>query len=120
MLNQSYFTNGDRPFNFLSPMKYIFEIIQQNFDKDDFTIKDICEQAGISRMNLHRKIKKRTGKGTSAYIRHLRLEKAKEILETEEDINVAEVAFQVGFKDPNYFTRLFKEAYGKTPSAFKQ
>lgn len=101
-------------------MKRIFEIIHQNFDQDDFSIQDICEQAGISRMNLHRKIKKRTGRSTSAYINHLRLEKAKKILETEYDINISEIAFQVGFKDPNYFTRLFKEAYGMPPSALKK
>ncbi len=100
-------------------MKYVFELIDQNFMNDDFTIQDICENAGISRMNLHRKIKKRSGKSTSKYIRDLRLEKAMDLLINDPDLNIAEIAFVVGFKDPNYFTRLFKEVYGKPPSSFQ-
>ena len=101
-------------------MKYILEIIDQNFTNDDFTIQDICENAGISRMNLHRKIKKRSGKSTSEYIRDLRLEKAMGLLINDPDLNIAEIAFEVGFKDPNYFTRLFKDVYGKPPSSFQK
>lgn len=101
-------------------MKYVFELIDQNFTNDDFTIQHICENAGISRMNLHRKIKKRSGKSTSEYIRDLRLEKAMDLLKNDPDLNIAEIAFEVGFKDPNYFTRLFKEVYGKPPSSFQK
>ena len=71
-------------------------------------------------MNLHRKIKKRCGKSTSEYIRDLRLEKAMDLLINDPDLNIAEIAFEVGFKDPNYFTRLFKEVYGKPPSSFQE
>jgi len=73
----------------------------------------------MSRSQLHNKIKALTGLSTSIYWRKIRLEKAKHLLETT-DVNVSEAAYDSGFKDPKYFSRLFIEEYGIAPSAFQK
>lgn len=93
-------------------------IIAENLDDEDFGILQLCRSMQMSRTQLHRKITALTGKSTSIYLRSLRLQKAKELLRHQE-LNVSEVAFAVGFSDPNYFTRTFTEEFGISPSKYK-
>ncbi|MEL6864812.1 MAG: ATP-binding protein [Bacteroidota bacterium] len=90
-------------------------IIEAHLDDVDFGIPQICRVIGMSRSQLHNKIKALTGLSTSIYIREIRLHKAKILLDKGE-MNVSEVAYEVGFKDPSYFSRLFSEAFGYPPS----
>jgi AraC-like DNA-binding protein len=69
----------------------------------------------MSQPQLHRKLSALTGKGPAVLIRTLRLAKAKKLL-LEKEMNVSEVAFEVGFDDPKYFSRVFAEEYGVPPS----
>ncbi|MBV6442571.1 MAG: HTH-type transcriptional regulator CdhR [Saprospiraceae bacterium] len=73
----------------------------------------------MSRSNLFRKLKALTGRSATDFIRTLRLEKAKELLETT-DLNVTEVCFKVGFGSPNYFSRAFQEQFGISPSELRR
>ena len=79
----------------------------------------LCQKAGMSRSQLFRKMKALTGAAPSDYIRSYRLNKAKSLLENS-DFNVAEAAFEVGFKDPSYFSKIFQEAFGVAPSATRK
>jgi AraC-like DNA-binding protein len=73
----------------------------------------------MSRSQIHRKIKALTNLSTSIFIRKIRLYKAKELLRTT-DFNISEIAYEVGFKDPNYFTHAFVEEFDITPSATRK
>ncbi len=75
----------------------------------------IGKQFGMSRMQLHRKIKALTNQSTSVLIKNIRLEKGLQLLK-EGDLNVSEIAYRIGFSSPNYFSKIFKEKFGKTPS----
>ena len=75
--------------------------------------------AGMSRSQLHRKLKALTGQSASVFIRTIRLEKAKELLRNT-DLNISEVAYEVGFRTALYFTQTFTEEMGVAPSVFRK
>lgn len=90
-----------------------------NIENEDYGILKLCRSIGMSRTQLHRKIKALTGRSTSSFVRSIRLNKAKEIL-TSSDLNISQVAFEVGFKDPKYFSRTFTEEFGKSPNQLRK
>lgn len=100
-------------------LSQVENIVMKNISNADFTVEHLSQQLGISRMHLHRRIKKETGRNTSSYIRHIRLEYAKVLLKTTE-LNITEVAYEVGFAYPAYFTLCFVAAYGMTPKKYKE
>ncbi len=69
----------------------------------------------MSQPQLHRKLSALTGTNATLFIRAIRLEKAKLLL-LQKDKTVSEVAFEVGFEDPKYFSRVFAEMFGVAPS----
>ena len=90
-------------------------IIEENIEEESFNINELCRLAGLSRMQVHRKLKALTGMPTSQFLHSVRLKKAFQLLEGT-DLNVSEVAYKVGFSDHSYFTKLFVKQFGKTPS----
>ena len=68
---------------------------------------------------MYRKLKATSGKSTAVFIRSIRLQKAKELIQTTEK-TISEVAYDVGFNDPSYFSRAFKEEFGLAPSAISK
>ena len=103
------------PYRFVDQLR---SIVLTHYQDEEFGINELCEAIGFSRSQLHNKVKASTGMSTSIYIRFIRLEKAKELLENS-DLNISEIAYEVGFKDPSYFSRLFNEVYGIAPSRLK-
>ena len=91
------------------------KVIIDNVDDENFTIPYLCRALTMSRSQLHNKLKALTGKSTSIYVRSIRLNKAKELL-LSTDLTISEIAYEVGFKDSNYFSRCFNEEYGHTPT----
>lgn len=91
------------------------EMLMAKLDDDTFGIDELSEALHLSRVHLHRKLKALTGKSTSHFIRQVRLQEGYRLLQ-DEKLNVSEVAYKVGYKDPGYFSRLFSEQYGKPPS----
>lgn len=79
------------------------------------TVEDLCRTLGMSPSQLHRKLTALTGAGAIAFIRSIRLAHARELLQAGEK-NVSQVAYEVGFDDPKYFSRVFKEQFGLPPS----
>ncbi len=94
------------------------EIIVEKMEDEDFGILHMCRAMQMSRTQLHRKITALTGMSASIYLRSKRLQKAKRLLK-ESDLNISQIAFSVGFGDPNYFTRVFSEEFNMTPSNFR-
>ena len=72
----------------------------------------------LSQMQLYRKLKALTGQTPSLFIRSVRLQKAMQLLKTT-DLNISEIAYEVGFNDPAYFSRTFHEVFGAPPSGFR-
>jgi len=94
------------------------KIIEKELHDQGFDTEGLCKHAGVSRTQLHRKLKAITGTSTATYIRSYRLQKAKELLE-KSDRQVSQVAFEVGYKDLSHFSRSFAQEFGKSPSEFK-
>jgi DNA-binding response OmpR family regulator/two-component sensor histidine kinase len=90
----------------------------ENLDDIDFGIPELCRAIGMSRTQLHRKTKALTGRSTSSFIRSIRLGKAKELLNTS-NLNISQIAYEVGFKDPKYFSRTFAEEFGISPNQMR-
>ncbi len=89
-------------------------IIGENIDDEQFGVSELAAAVNMSRSNLLRKIKKRTGLSASQFIRQVRLEIAMELLK-EESFTVSEVSFKVGFGSTSYFIKCFREHYGYPP-----
>lgn len=96
----------------------LISLIEKNIDDEDYSIEQLCRDIGSSRTQIHKKLKKWTGMSTSIFVRSIRLRKARWLLQRT-DLNIAQVAFEVGFKDPRYFSRLFSQSFGMSPKAFR-
>ncbi|MDR8392885.1 helix-turn-helix domain-containing protein [Aliifodinibius sp. S!AR15-10] len=90
------------------------EIVEQNLDNEQFGVEDLASGAGVSRSQLHRKLKKLTGQSSSQFIREIRLEHAMELLKAEV-ATASEIAYRVGFSSPAYFGKCFHDYYGFPP-----
>lgn len=93
-------------------------IVHQFLDDPELNISTFTREAGISRSLLHLKLKKLVNLNASGFIKAIRLQKAAELL--KEGFAVYEVAYKVGFKNPTYFSRSFKEKYNLTPIEYKE
>lgn len=93
------------------------KVFDEHLTNPDFSVDNCAREMGVSRMQLHRKLKALTGLSTSRFINSQRLKLAEKILKTEK-ITVSEVGYSVGFNDPSYFAKCFKNAYGCSPSEF--
>ncbi|MBK8555446.1 MAG: response regulator [Lewinellaceae bacterium] len=94
-------------------------IVDANYQQDDFGLPQLCQKIGMSRSQLFRKMKALTDLAPSDLIRTHRLNKAKALLESGA-ANVAEAAWEVGFKDPSYFSKLYQEEFGEAPSTTRK
>ena len=96
-------------------MNKVLEAIENHLSDEEFSIEQFSSEVGMSRVQLHRKLKALSGKSASIYLRSVRLNKAKKMIE-EQKGNISEIAYSVGFSSPQYFTRCFKEEFGFPPS----
>lgn len=95
------------------------QVVLNNIDKEEFSIKDICELLKLSRTGLHGKVKALTGLSASNYINKIRMQQAKFLIESE-DLNISEIAYKVGITNLSYFSRLFRKEFGMSPTAYKE
>ncbi len=95
------------------------QLIIDHLSDPDFDVDDLEKGLDMSKMQLYRKLKNLTSLAGNEFIRSIRLQQAKILLETS-SLNISEVAYQVGFNDPAYFTRAFKKQYGRTPKSINQ
>ncbi len=90
------------------------QYVQEKMGNSDFSVEDLAAQMGVSRVQLYRKVKAQTGRTPVDIIRLSRLNRSKVLLQTT-DLSVSEIAYQVGFTAPSYFTKCFKEEFGSLP-----
>lgn len=92
-------------------------IIEDNMGNFNFNVEQLSDDLGMSRSNLHLKLKALTNQSASDYIRTIRLHQAL-ILLKEKKMNINEIAYEVGFNTPSYFIKCFKEKHGLTPKEY--
>ena len=97
-------------------MSYI-EIIQKKMAEPNFTVEDLSEELGLSRMQLHRKLKALTGQSATKFINSMKIEKAVKMFDNGCD-RVQEAMDSVGINSYAHFISLFKEEKGMTPSKY--
>ena len=98
-------------------LEELISIIEKHIMDESFTVEALQKKVGMSRMQLHRKLKALTGQSASEFIRTIRLKRAAQLLE-DSHMQVAEAAYQSGFGHLSYFSKCFKEQYGILPSEF--
>lgn len=124
---QNYFAKINNSISRLSESKpkeaafliNINKCILENIGDERFDANALSTTMAMSRAQLLRRLKALTGNSPGFYIKTMRLEKAKELLETS-DLSVSEAAFKTGFGTLSNFTKVFSEKYGITPSQFRR
>lgn len=94
------------------------QFIENKLSDAAFGNAQLAQKMTMSESQLHRKLKALTGKSLAIFIRSIRLQKGKQLLETT-DLTVSEIAYETGFTDPAYFTRTFSKEFGKAPSVLR-
>ena len=98
-------------------MERIMKVINDNLDSPDLRVEMLSEEVGLSRAQLHRRIKEITGISTGEFIRNIRLKKAAELL-AENKVNISQVAYMVGFSSQTHFSTAFRKFYGISPTEY--
>jgi len=100
-------------------LKKVNAVIQSHISNPDFKVDALADAMALSRTQLFRKIKNLTRMSPQQYLRFVRLEKAKKLLQSKDkDLNVSEVCYKVGFASKSHFTRSFQKKFGFNPSDF--
>lgn len=98
-------------------MTRVMKSINAHINDNDFSIEILAQEVGISRAHLHRKIKDITGVATGKFIRNIRMQQAARLI-LEGKVNCSDVAYHVGFCDNAYFSTVFKQYYGVSPTEY--
>lgn len=100
-------------------MQKAVKIVEENMSDGNFNLVFMCEELGISRMQLHRKLKSLTGQSTTEFIRSIRLKRAAQLLESGH-LTALEVMYEVGIESSSYFSKAFKKQYGIPPTEYSE
>jgi signal transduction histidine kinase/DNA-binding response OmpR family regulator/tetratricopeptide (TPR) repeat protein len=94
------------------------EFVQQNLSSDLLSVPMLGDAFAMSESTLLRQLKRLTGLSPVQYLKEMRLEKARRLIEDNTYNSIARIAYEIGYGDPDSFSRAFKRRYGKTPSGF--
>ncbi len=93
------------------------EIVEDHISDSTFDVRNFVSEIGMSRSVLYRKLEAVTGQSANEFIRNIRLKRAAQLL-SQNKLNVSEISYEVGFNDPQYFSKCFSKQFGKTPSEY--
>ena len=93
--------------------------VEDNMSRTELSVEELSRELGMSRVHLYKKLLQITGKTPIEFIRVIRLKLAAQLLR-ESQLHVSEVAFEVGFNNPKYFSRYFKDEFGVLPSVYQE
>jgi signal transduction histidine kinase/ligand-binding sensor domain-containing protein/DNA-binding response OmpR family regulator len=97
----------------------LVKIIEEHISEGDFNAELLAHKAGLSRVQLYRKLRSLTDQTAHEFIASIRLQRAVQLLQ-EKKMTITEVAFAVGYNDLTYFARSFKKKYQVSPSEFRK
>lgn len=92
--------------------------VEENISRSDLSVEELAREMGMSRVHLYKKISALTGKSPIEFIRLLRLKRATQYL-SESQLTIAEIAYRLGFNNPKYFSKYFKDEFGILPSEYQ-
>lgn len=92
-------------------------LVEDKMKEPDLNVEDLGREMGMSRVQLYRKLKSLTNYSPNELLRQIRLKKAASLLASSE-MTVSEIAYEVGFSSPSYFTKCYKEQFGESPTDF--
>ena len=95
-------------------------VLEQNISRPDFAVDEFAQLMKMGRTVFYRKLRGVTGYTPNEYLRIIRMKKAAELLLSQENYTVAEVAYKVGINDPFYFSKCFKNQFGVAPSVYQK
>ena len=98
-------------------MERIMKVVNENMGDSDFNVEKMCDEVGVSRTQLHRKLKEMTGVPTSEFLRNIRLNEAARLIR-ERKINITQVSYMVGFANNSHFSTAFKKYFGMSPTEY--
>lgn len=98
-------------------MEKIMKVVNDRLSDSDFNVEALAAEVGLSRVQLHRRVKEMTGITIGEFIRNLRMQQAAKLLE-QGDITVSQVTYAVGMVNPNHFAAAFKKYFGASPSEY--
>ena len=98
-------------------MDKITEAVNAHYTDSGYGVEQLASDIGLSRVQLHRKMKQITGIATSDFIRNIRLKQAARLIR-ENKVNISQVAYAVGFNNQTHFSTVFKKHYGMTPTEY--
>jgi DNA-binding response OmpR family regulator len=101
-------------------MEKVMESINAHMADPEFNVEALCEDLGLSRVHVHRKLKEITNLPTANFIKQVRLQQAARLLTEEERLNVSEVAYAVGYSNLSNFSVAFREMYGVSPKEYQK
>ena len=95
------------------------KIVEENMEDEHFQVRELCRMVGIGERQLYRKLHALLGCTPAAYVRQIRLDRARQLLEKGSG-TVSEITFMVGYSNTSAFARAFRETFGQSPSAFRK
>ena len=101
-------------------MQKALDLLKTHYTDTTFDVATFVTEMGMSRSLLHKKLQSLTGESASKFIRTYRLNIAKSLMLKDLDKNISEIAYEVGFNDPKYFTRCFTKQFGKSPRRYME
>lgn len=93
-------------------------VVEQQMEDSEFSNDVFCDMMNMTQSTLYRKLKSLTGMSPNEFIRDIRIKKACMLLLQRPDLQVADVAYMVGFTDPKYFSLIFKKEKGMSPTKY--
>jgi signal transduction histidine kinase/AraC-like DNA-binding protein len=100
-------------------LKRIYAYLDENISHTAFSVPALCKHIGMSRSNLHRKVKALTGESIGELVKKYQLKKAEYLLKNT-DQSISDIGYQLGFNDPSYFSRRFTQEYGFSPRQMRE
>ena len=109
--------NKNKDVSFLDEFQ---DLIEKHYHDDRFRAKQCARMMKMSETQLFKRLKSLTNQGFASYLRIYRLRKAKDLIEYNQELTISEIAYDVGFTDPNYFSRAFSQIFGQSPSSYRR
>ncbi|MGZ0017630.1 hybrid sensor histidine kinase/response regulator transcription factor [Yeosuana sp. AK3] len=98
-------------------MKKLIRILEENMNSSDLDVNFVCDNLGMSHSVMYKKIKSLTNMSYIEFVRDFKLKTAKKLIE-EQNFSVLDACFNVGYTDRKYFSKLFKNHFGRVPSDY--
>ncbi|GGZ81777.1 hybrid sensor histidine kinase/response regulator transcription factor [Algibacter mikhailovii] len=100
-------------------LEKVFNVVMENLSNPDFSVYNLADMLNMSRSILYKKIKALTGQSIYDFIKTIKLKHAGQLLVSRKDLNISQIAYEIGFVDLKHFRKLFKNLFNELPSEYR-